>query len=156
MAERCNGCRICEIACSLKHEGVIDPTMSRIQVISDIARGVHIPLMCQHCEKPVCKDVCPVGAISRNPETGAIQFDPEICIGCRICIVACPFGGPVLDREKGIVVTCDLCDGDPYCVKFCGREAIRYVRSDTLGYVQKSEGIKKLSDLLTLITPRGA
>jgi Fe-S-cluster-containing hydrogenase component 2 len=149
--EKCRGCRVCEAWCSFVHEGVISPAKSRIRVIKWENEGLDIPMTCQQCEEPVCAEVCPVGAISRNEETGAMVVDEEACIGCRMCVLACPFGGCSMDPDKKVMVKCDLCDGDPMCVKMCPHEAITFVRDNRVAVKKKRESAKKLSELLRKI-----
>lgn len=72
--ERCSGCRRCKIACSLSHEGLIWPEASRIRVFM-LVPGVEVPHLCFQCEDYPCIDACPTGALSINPETGAVETD---------------------------------------------------------------------------------
>ena len=125
--EKCTGCWQCMLACSFVKEGEFNLSKSRISVTWVPRMGMNIPMVCQQCAKPVCEDVCPVRAISRDEQTGATIINPGLCIGCKMCLIVCPFGGPLLNTETGIMIKCDLCDGDPLCVKFCGYEALQYV-----------------------------
>ena len=70
--------------------------------------------------------ICPVRAIARNAATGALIVDYDRCIGCRMCMVACPFGAVQFDADQKRVIKCDLCDGEPYCVRFCQAGALSY------------------------------
>jgi molybdopterin-containing oxidoreductase family iron-sulfur binding subunit len=98
-----------------------------------------LPLMCQHCETPPCVDVCPTGASFKRID-GLVLVDKHICIGCRYCMMACPFKArsfihedlheqlPWAPRGKGTVESCTLCvqridkDGTPACVEACSAE----------------------------------
>jgi len=128
--ERCTGCRLCEMACSVKKEGVSDPSRSRIQIIKWEMEGFYLPMFCQHCEEPLCAAVCPVNAVERDEALGRVTMDPERCIGCLACISACPLGGVGFDADGRKVLRCDLCEGDPTCVKYCDTKAIQYMDSD--------------------------
>jgi len=150
--DKCTGCRICELACSWVHEGVFNPLKSRISVISSRRDGIDIPMVCQQCDTPLCQDVCPTAAISRDEETGAMIVDENRCIGCRMCLVACPFGGLSFDTEKHVVIKCDLCGGDPACVKYCPVKAIEYIKADKVGLTRKRAGAEKLSRLFSLVS----
>ena len=133
--DKCTGCRICELACSIRHGRSVNPRKARIHIVKLESEDdvVSVPVKCMQCEDAPCKNICPVGVISDNPETGARQIDAEKCIGCSACVYACPFGAIVLDREEGNSVVCDLCDGDPLCAKLCPLDALQYVRADDVG-----------------------
>lgn len=129
--EKCGGCRTCELICSWSHaRGLVRPSVSRIRVLKREELGVTIPFFCQQCSKPVCQDACPVDAISRSMETGALVIDAAVCIGCKACFTACPYGAIGFDPESKTPVKCDLCGGEPQCVKWCPREAIKYERAE--------------------------
>lgn len=147
--EKCTGCRICELACSLNNEKECNPEKARIRVIRTEKDGIinTIPVNCQQCEKPICMALCPVQAMYRDLKTGAVLVNEEKCIGCRRCVYACPFGGPTVDPVKKVSVKCTLCSGEPKCVEFCPKGALRYVRSDKINIVEKRDGAKKIIDL---------
>jgi len=133
----CTGCRTCELICSLNKEGECNPRKSRIRILKIETEGIDMPLICQHCAEPLCRDVCPVNALSRDIETGAIVLNEKVCIGCRACSMACPFGVIGYDYIKGVSRKCDLCGGEPKCVMFCETKALRYERPEyveTLGH----------------------
>jgi len=114
----CSGCRRCEIACSQFHEKRIWPEASRVRVFMFIP-GIEIPHLCFQCNYPKCVEACPEGALSVNQETGAINVDNSLCTACGQCIDACPGRVPHLHPDEDRVVICDLCGGDPECVKTC-------------------------------------
>ncbi len=148
----CDGCRACEVVCSLHHENECNPRKSRIKVVKREEEGIFTPVTCLHCSKALCVDVCPMKALNKDPETGAIVLDEDVCIGCKLCLYVCPISAPRFDPEKGIIVKCDLCDGDPTCVKFCSREAVQYVPADRLDSLRKRSGVEKLMDLQSIMT----
>lgn len=117
---KCTGCRLCEIACSMKHEGRIWPEASRIRVFMLIP-GIEVPHLCAQCSNYPCVNSCPVEALSVNEDTGAVLVDNEKCTVCGLCIKACPGEIPHLHPDRTHVVICDLCGGDPECVKVCER-----------------------------------
>jgi len=127
--DKCVGCRICEIVCSLRNTGEINPAKSRIRVVRFEPEGnaLSFPFMCMKCVEAPCKSICPTGAISDDPITGARLIDTDKCIGCSACVYACPFGAISIDRVPGVAFTCNLCGGDPTCVQFCPRDAIQYL-----------------------------
>ena len=122
----CSGCRKCEIACSIFHEGRIWPEASRIRVFM-LVPGVEIPHLCVQCYDQPCVAACPQNALWINEETGAILVDKENCTGCGLCIEACPGRIPHLHPIEKYVLICDLCGGEPLCVKACQFDALKLV-----------------------------
>jgi carbon-monoxide dehydrogenase iron sulfur subunit len=152
--EKCVGCHMCEVACSLKNTGRVQPSRSRIKVISYEKRGVYhnyIPMVCQQCTTPLCVEACPTNALSRDTETGAIVVDDDACVGCRVCIMVCPIGGVSIDPATDVAYKCDLCGGDPECVKYCYYEALEYVPKDRMDSSLKRSKSEKLSELFALM-----
>ncbi|MGD8545822.1 MAG: 4Fe-4S dicluster domain-containing protein [Candidatus Bathyarchaeota archaeon] len=146
--EKCSGCRLCESVCSLHHEKVLNPSRARIKILKWETTGLYLPMVCQQCETPLCEAVCPMRAIKRDEVTGAMQVDYDLCVGCKLCMMFCPFGGIDLDAETGRIFKCDLCDGDPLCVKFCEPEALQYLNATTLNLKKKMTAAEKFSDLM--------
>lgn len=149
--EQCTGCRICELACSAHHDRVFSPARSRVHIIKWDEMGLDIPMVCQQCDKPVCADVCPIGACYRDEKTGAVMINYDICIGCRMCVYACPFGGTSIDPDKRRIVKCDLCAGDPQCAKYCPTKALQYVKADRVALLKKRIGAEKIAKLMEQI-----
>ena len=126
--ENCTGCQRCELACSMKHDGRWWPEASRVRVFMPFP-GVEVPHLCAQCDNYPCKETCPVDAIS-IAETTAVIVDHESCISCGRCIQACPGDIPTLHPGTNKANICDLCGGDPECVKVCseaGYNALRLV-----------------------------
>ncbi|MBD3307420.1 4Fe-4S dicluster domain-containing protein, partial [candidate division KSB3 bacterium] len=96
--EHCIDCHSCQLACSLKHEGTYCPAKSRIEVLTSPLK-FSVPLTCLQCEDPACAAVCVVNALKKNQETGIVDYDQDACIGCRMCVSACPFGNISYDRQ---------------------------------------------------------
>jgi Fe-S-cluster-containing dehydrogenase component len=71
--------------------------------------------------------VCPAGALVQGD--GLVRFVPEACIGCRMCMLGCPFGVIAFDSEAGLIAKCDTCGGDPECVRFCTPRALEFRES---------------------------
>lgn len=138
-AEKCSGCQMCEVACSLRNMKECNPERSRIRVIKEEADGQleFVPITCMQCETAMCELVCPMQAITRHPETGARVIDEKKCIGCSSCAYACPFGACFVDRRLGKSVVCTQCDGDPTCVKVCPSGALRYEEADKVNMALK-------------------
>lgn len=133
----CTGCRICEVACSLKHENIINPALSRIRIYQFFPGPIDIPVLCHRCLDHPCVDACPLSpsAIFVNEETGAIMIDESSCIGetCGMCAKACRHGGLAITfhSSKSHALVCDLCDGDPECVKVCSNDVLNFIAGST-------------------------
>ncbi|MCW3976876.1 MAG: 4Fe-4S dicluster domain-containing protein [Candidatus Bathyarchaeota archaeon] len=116
--EKCSGCRRCEIACTIHHEGKIWPEASRIRIFM-IIPGVEIPHLCFQCTNYPCVEACPSGALQVDRNTGAVNVVASECTACGLCIKACPGNVPHLHPEENHIIICDLCDGTPKCVEVC-------------------------------------
>ncbi len=147
--EKCTGCRLCELVCSVKHEGVSNPYRARIKIVKWEMEGKMVPVVCQQCEDAPCMAVCPVKAISRSETTGAVQVDYDVCIGCRMCMNACPFGAMGYDWVNKQVIKCDLCGGDPQCAKFCETGAIQYVEKSSLNAMKQRKSAAAIVDVMS-------
>lgn len=73
------------------------------------SRTVHFPRSCLHCEEPACVTVCPTGASYKRVEDGIVLVNTEICIGCKLCSWACPYGAREFDEDEGVMKKCTLC-----------------------------------------------
>lgn len=100
--------------------------------------GLGVPLMCMHCDDAPCMKVCPTGALARDVELNGVIWTKQKCIGCKLCISACPFGSASYDVETKRVLKCDLCKGDPECVKACPNAAIEYREPDDSAIAKKA------------------
>jgi len=147
-AEKCTGCRLCEMVCSVRNEGLNSPIKARVKVVKWDEKGVAIPVLCQQCDDAPCREVCPVGAIYRDERTGAQRIDYERCILCRICVSACPFGAMGYDASLNRVFKCELCGGEPMCVKFCDPQALVFVDSAVATEKRRRSAAERLSSLL--------
>jgi carbon-monoxide dehydrogenase iron sulfur subunit len=142
--EKCTGCRLCELVCAVKHDRVSNPIRSRIRVIKWESEGIYVPVSCQQCEDAPCVLGCPAKALTRNQDMGRVEVDYEKCIGCRTCVSVCPFGAMHFVASDRKVIKCDLCDGDPQCVRFCEIEAVRFVETTDLGLQKGREAARRL------------
>ncbi|MEW5962307.1 MAG: sulfate reduction electron transfer complex DsrMKJOP subunit DsrO [Pseudomonadota bacterium] len=144
VAKCSDGCTACVTACSKENgwsTASLTPTDAQwIRKVSvknpKDGSGFAAPVMCQHCAHPPCVDVCPTGASFKRAD-GIVLVDKHICIGCRYCMMACPYGArsfvhePLIDqkdfapRGKGTVESCTMCvhrvdaGGKPACAEAC-------------------------------------
>jgi Fe-S-cluster-containing hydrogenase component 2 len=89
-----------------------------------------LPLMCFQCEDPYCAEICPSGAITKEGETGIIKISKQKCAGCKMCILACPFGTISFSSDEKIAVKCELCGGNPECVEICPTGALEFKEAE--------------------------
>ena len=132
--EKCTGCLQCEMACSYESEGIFNPAKSRIKVFNFHDQGRFVPYTCTQCDEAWCLHACPVDAITVDLATGAKVVSDDVCVGCKVCTIACPFGTVNYNQTTGKVIKCDLCGGDPECVKICPTDAIAFVEAGSTGF----------------------
>ena len=136
--DRCVGCLACMTGCKMQNDVEIGSYWTRIVrvgptplyegAVSPDVEMYYLPVGCQHCANPECVSVCPTGA-SQKMDDGTIQIDKDLCIGCELCVSACPYGVRYLNQTEGIVEKCTLCkeridEGElPQCVVNCGGRA---------------------------------
>jgi len=149
--DKCAGCRLCEMVCSIKHTNKCNPSRACVHVVKWDEFGFFLPMRCQQCDDAACLAVCPRKAIYRNEEQGCVLIDYDKCIGCKACIIACPFGAMSYDVALRRVVKCDLCNGDPQCVKFCPMEAIEYIDSSCVNLKKMREAGFKIANLISAL-----
>ncbi len=125
----CIGCRACEIACKDKNGLAPGPRFRRVQYIEGgtypEVYAFKVNMSCNHCAQPACLPTCPTGAIFKRQKDGIVDIDSTLCIGCRRCEAACPFGAPQYDPDSNTVKKCNMCVDEmdagrrPYCVMAC-------------------------------------
>ena len=128
---RCINCRSCEVACEREHAGFGNMT---VQVFDE---RFAVPMNCRHCQEGPCVRVCPTNALHRENDD-AVTIAPMQCIGCQLCMIACPFGIIKFDALNKIARKCDLCvtrtaQGlQPVCVSTCSTRALAFGELDEL------------------------
>jgi len=144
---KCNGCYNCQLACKDEHVGNDWTPYSKPQpeigqfwmrVKENVGGTIpkvrihYIPQMCNHCEKAVCMELCPNSAYYRRDD-GFVILDPEKCVGCGVCLAACPYDAIFKNEELGICQKCTGCahllDNGftlPRCVEVCPTDALFY------------------------------
>lgn len=142
--EKCSGCRMCEVVCSWFHEKEFNPLLARIKIISYKQKSIDLPIHCEQCDKAPCNEVCPAKANFYDNNIGAWIIDEKKCIGCKLCISACPLGIIEFVPRKGVSIKCDLCNGEPKCVKFCPTNAIELVEPEKIASKRKQTISQKI------------
>ena len=156
--DRCIGCHSCANACKMQNNVPMGMLWNRVLTegcdVVDGALGeypnltrTYLPIACQHCENPACLKVCPTGATYKD-EVGRVEIDYDKCIGCRMCMAACPYNARVFNweeprrdpdfnygdkdvpvRPKGVAEKCTMCKErtdlgkEPMCVVCCPTKA---------------------------------
>jgi len=126
---RCVGCHACEAACKQIHGFPEEPepvlSATALTVVQE-REDKFVRRLCMHCQDPACVSVCPVGALQKTA-AGPVVYESDRCIGCRYCMLACPFQVPTYEWNRVVpfVKKCDLCaeriatGGQPACVEAC-------------------------------------
>jgi len=135
--DNCTGCGLCELMCSLYHEGEQGQRLSRCEITGDRLTAEFTFDVCQQCVKPGCYDACPKKdkAFCIDEATGIKYINPAECDGCGACIEGCVFTPAriKLHPGKNIAFMCDLCrgrDGGPICVEYCNFDALSVLRRE--------------------------
>lgn len=125
--DKCAGCRDCEIVCSLAKLGKVDPEQSNIRIKTDYLGGyISEAYACKQCAGAECLSVCPTGALHTDEKTGARVIDQNVCVGCQLCLNACPVEPSRIhyNPATNTCMKCDLCGGEPQCVQHCPAGAL--------------------------------
>ncbi len=133
-AARCDGCGDCMTACAVAKTGSEDRTRSRIQIVGSEAEGFELAL-CRQCADPKCVTVCPAAALSKDLDTGVIDWDAAKCVNCLLCTVGCAYAGIALDEGAGHVAKCDMCyasPAGPACVAACPHDALSHITTSRI------------------------
>ncbi len=141
--KKCAGCLNCMMACSLVHEGTVNLSLARVQVLQNSFARVPDDLavaFCRQCVSPACLEACPTGALHADERQGYIRLvRPGRCIGCGSCLRACPYipARIAWNRSAKRPGKCDLCAAAPFwkkggaggrqaCVEICPQKALRF------------------------------
>ena len=125
------------MVCSLKHEGASSPLLSRIRVVKVEEWNMNYPAVCVACAHAPCVQVCPTGACHPALTGVGIRVDEAKCIGCRECLLACPFGAVAIHPQRRKVFVCDTCEGEPACMVNCIAGAITWESPEMLAQARR-------------------
>jgi len=144
-ANQCTGCKACQIACKDKSDLPVGVTWRRVAEFiggswvqnpdgsyDHSVFAYYTSVACNHCENPLCVQVCPTQALWKRDEDGIVQVDASKCIGCRYCEWACPYGAPQFNEQIGVMTKCNFCvdyidaGAPPACVAACPSRALEF------------------------------
>jgi len=141
---KCTGCKTCQLACKDYKDLPADVNFRRVyeyaggswqatgESWNNDVFAYYLSISCNHCADPACTKVCPTGAMHKSPETGLVAVNGDVCIGCKSCQMACPYGAPQYDERKGRMTKCDGCaervavGARPVCVESCPLRALDF------------------------------
>jgi len=132
---KCTGCGACEQACNQRNNLPEGKSYIHRLPKEDAEDCWCLPVQCQHCQDAPCEKVCPASATYHHP-SGVVLVNEKMCVGCKYCAVACPYGARVYDEDTGVVNKCWLCldwvlgGGQPACVQACVKGARIFGRRD--------------------------
>ncbi|MDO8525668.1 MAG: 4Fe-4S dicluster domain-containing protein [Candidatus Omnitrophota bacterium] len=131
--KKCLGCRSCEIACAIVHSenrdllaaiksGKLALPGKKIYSV----KGKNYPVSCRQCSEPKCVDACMAAALTFDAVKGVVAHDKTRCVGCWMCVMACPYGAVRPDLKGKVPVRCDMCpdEDEKPCVRACPTKAI--------------------------------
>ena len=155
--EKCMGCHSCELACAVAHskagtliEMIQNGEKPGTRIVVEEIERKPVPIHCSHCEVASCMTVCPSGAIHRKGEKEPVVIDSEKCIGCKMCVQACPFGMVIINSEGKGVIKCDLCierlenGEEPACVSACPTFALCFIKENEASKTKRKNVAKCL------------
>ena len=125
-AERCVGCKTCQLVCSGTWQKVFNPLKACLRIEHTGWYGPFEAVVCRQEEDAECVKACPAGALRVDKKRKMVRFDEKKCDGCKACVEACPYGAIFLHPEYEYIFKCDLCGGGKtqLCVKNCPRDAL--------------------------------
>jgi len=137
--KKCLACKSCELACAVAHsravvleQAITEQPRPQKRISVESAEDFAVPIQCRHCENAPCITVCPSSAIHRHNPEDPVLIRADLCIGCKLCMMVCPFGVIELSADGKAVTKCDLCiertcEGQmPACVVSCPTRALQY------------------------------
>lgn len=144
--KRCYGCKTCSMACKSENQtppGVLWRRVREYETDSPNSEGF-ISMSCNHCDDPQCMKVCPADTYHKRLD-GIVVQDHEKCIGCRMCIMACPYNAPVFDPQEGKTSKCNMCaerldEGlPPRCVASCPAGVLKFGEIEELRKIHTTD-----------------
>lgn len=142
----CIGCQGCQTACQARNYSDPGEFLRIADNFELVDKDTYISVSCNHCEQPACAENCPVGAITKDEETGIVSTDYATCVGCKTCIKVCPYDAPKYNIKKETSHKCDFCKDrlevgeQPACVEACPMKVLTYGDLAELDKIGVKEG----------------
>jgi Fe-S-cluster-containing dehydrogenase component len=164
--KKCIGCLSCEVHCKSNKGLPLGPRLGQIisvgpKMVANLPHQAFIFMPCFHCEDPWCVPVCPTHAMRKRPEDGIVYVEPALCVGCKSCITACPWGAPQWNPETGKVVKCDYCMDrvdqglEPACVAKCVTHCLSFGRAEQMDLTKRERFARTVAfELETIVSGR--
>jgi carbon-monoxide dehydrogenase iron sulfur subunit len=160
--EKCLGCKTCEIECAMAHceiSDIVEAVTQALQPahrvnVTPVSMEVAVPIQCRHCEDAPCVAVCPSRALTKLGPDQAVVLDSDKCIGCKSCVIVCPFGAITVGPDGRTIVKCDLCAArlavgqQPACVAGCPTRALHFGEVDEMAKGTRKKAARQLIEAM--------
>ena len=156
--KKCIGCHSCEVACKSNKNLPLGPMLCQIvtigpKFVGSLPKAAFSFMPCFHCENPWCVAACPTGAMRKREKDGIVYVDESLCVGCKTCMSACPWGAPQWDPETRKAVKCDYCMDrvdqglQPACVTVCTTRCLTFDKANDVPPVRRERYARAMAAL---------
>jgi len=156
--KKCIGCHTCEVLCKSNKNLPTGPKLCQVipvgpKAVGNLPKSSYIFMPCFHCANPWCVAACPTGAMQKRESDGIVFVDKNLCVGCKTCISACPWGAPQWNPETAKVVKCDYCMDRvdqglmPACVTACTTQCLSFNNGEEAPQVRRERHARQVAAL---------
>lgn len=153
--DNCIGCRSCQVHCKANKGLGVGPLPNQIitvgpKMVHGVPRAAYVFMPCFHCQRPWCVSACPTGAMQKRSD-GIVFVDESLCVGCKSCMLACPWGAPQWNPATRKVVKCDYCMDrldaglEPACVNNCTTKCLHFGYPCEIPNLKRTRYAKKVA-----------